>query len=50
MKTAVLLVNLGSPTEPSSLSDLREVVDALEQEIPADLWPLPTYREMLHVK
>lgn len=33
-----------------AMSDLREVVDALEQEIPADLWPLPTYREMLHVK
>ena len=30
-----------------AMGDLREVVDALESEVSADLWPLPTYREML---
>ena len=29
---------------------LRETSDALEATIPSDLWPLPTYREMLFVK
>lgn len=33
-----------------ALSDLREVVDELETLIPKDLWPLPTYREMLSIK
>jgi len=27
--------------------DLRKDVDALEQLVPADLWPVPTYAEML---
>jgi glutamine synthetase len=29
---------------------LRETSDGLESTIPHDLWPLPTYREMLFVK
>jgi glutamine synthetase len=29
---------------------LREVVDELETRVAADLWPLPTYREMLFIK
>lgn len=33
-----------------AIADLREHVDALETRIPADLWPLPTYREMLVMK
>ena len=34
----------------TAMADLREVVDDLEQHTPADLWPLPTYREMLVIK
>ena len=34
----------------TTMADLREIVDTLEQRIPADLWPMPTYREMLHIK
>lgn len=33
-----------------ALSDLREVVDDLESVVAADLWPLPSYREMLTIK
>ena len=29
---------------------LREAGDALESLVPQDLWPLPTYREMLFIK
>jgi len=29
---------------------VREVVDALEGLVPDDLWPLPTYQEMLFIK
>jgi glutamine synthetase len=32
------------------MTALREVGDALENIVPQDLWPLPTYREMLFVK
>jgi glutamine synthetase len=32
------------------MAALREAGDALECIVPADLWPLPTYREMLFVK
>ncbi|MBL0926392.1 MAG: glutamine synthetase III [Phycisphaerales bacterium] len=32
------------------LTDLREIVDELERHTADDLWPLPTYREMLFVK
>jgi glutamine synthetase len=34
---------------PAALG-VREVVDKLEKIVPDDLWPLPTYREMLFVK
>ena len=33
-----------------TMTTLREVGDLLENVIPQDLWPLPTYREMLFVK
>ncbi len=33
-----------------ALADLRTVVDGLETQVPADLWPLPTYAEMLFLK
>jgi glutamine synthetase len=33
-----------------AMSALREVGDALENIVPQNLWPLPTYREMLFVK
>jgi glutamine synthetase len=29
---------------------VRKVVDRLEKQLPDDLWPLPTYRDMLFVK
>ncbi len=32
------------------MSDLRELADELERRVANDLWPLPTYREMLFVK
>ena len=34
----------------STWSRKREAGDALEMLVPQDLWPLPTYREMLFVK
>ncbi|HEX9366531.1 MAG TPA: hypothetical protein VF921_07885, partial [Vicinamibacterales bacterium] len=33
-----------------AMTALREVGDALENIVPQNLWPLPTYREMLFVK
>jgi glutamine synthetase len=33
-----------------AMSAVRAACDALEGVVPADLWPLPTYREMLFVK
>ena len=30
-----------------AMGKVRSACDALEQAVPADLWPLPTYREML---
>ena len=32
------------------MNDVREDVDALEAEVADDLWPLPTYQEMLFIK
>jgi glutamine synthetase type III len=29
---------------------LREVVDALEMKTASDLWPLPSYRDLLFTK
>jgi glutamine synthetase len=33
-----------------AMGALRETADALESIVPQDLWPLPTYREMLFIK
>ncbi|MFM9956966.1 MAG: glutamine synthetase III [Phycisphaerales bacterium] len=33
-----------------AMLDLREAADELERHIADDLWPLPTYREMLFIK
>jgi glutamine synthetase len=33
-----------------ALNDVRDVVDRLERVVPDDLWPFPTYREMLFIK
>ena len=33
-----------------AMAKLREIGDAIEIETPHEIWPLPTYREMLFVK
>ena len=33
-----------------AMGAVRAVVDRLEKVIPDDIWPLPTYRDMLFVK
>jgi glutamine synthetase len=33
-----------------ALDQVRDVVDRLERVVPDDLWPIPTYREMLFIK
>jgi glutamine synthetase len=33
-----------------AMNALREAGDALECLVPHDIWPLPTYREMLFIK
>ena len=33
-----------------AMADLRQAADTLETHVAADLWPLPTYREMLFLK
>lgn len=33
-----------------AMSDLRDAVDQMEQFVAADLWPMPTYRELLFIK
>jgi glutamine synthetase len=33
-----------------ALASLREAADQVESILPDDLWPLPTYREMLFIK
>ncbi|SEN37333.1 glutamine synthetase III [Nitrosomonas marina] len=33
-----------------AMEDLRHVADQLEKIVPDDLWPLPSYREMLFIK
>jgi glutamine synthetase len=33
-----------------AMATLREAADGLETIVPQDLWPLPTYREMLFIK
>jgi glutamine synthetase len=39
----------GPSAEIAAMNELRAAVDALEALVPADLWPLPTYSEMLCV-
>jgi glutamine synthetase len=34
----------------TAIGDLREIVDEVESRVSADLWPIPTYREMLLLK
>ena len=36
-----------SPDIISSMNKLRETVDALEGLVPDEIWPLPTYAEMM---
>lgn len=33
-----------------AMDQVRDVVDRLERVVPDDLWPVPTYREMLFIK
>jgi glutamine synthetase len=33
-----------------AMKQVRSVVDRLEKVVPDDLWPIPTYRDMLFVK
>jgi len=33
-----------------AMAKVRAVADKLEKVVPDDLWPIPTYRDMLHVK
>jgi len=33
-----------------AMASLREIADQIESILPDDLWPLPTYREMLFIK
>ena len=33
-----------------AMAKARELSDRLEQNVPADIWPLPTYAEMLFIK
>jgi glutamine synthetase len=33
-----------------AMNEVRDVVDRLERLVPDDLWPVPTYRDMLFVK
>ncbi len=41
--------HMGSEVRPA-MSRLRSIVDSLEATVAADLWPLPTYRQLLHLK
>ena len=34
----------------AAMGELRETVDLVEREMPDDMWPLPTYQEMLFLK
>ena len=44
---AVLEAAEGPAAEIVAMNELRAAVDALEALVPADLWPMPTYSEML---
>ena len=43
-------VFVGTRVPVYNLFDYLEAGDSLEGLVPQDLWPLPTYREMLFVK
>jgi glutamine synthetase len=34
----------------SAMQDLRDLGDAIEDVVAADLWPMPTYRELLSIR
>ena len=40
-------VRLAPPASAASLRSLRDVVDALEEIVAADCWPVPTYDDIL---
>ena len=39
----------GSSAQLAAMNELRASVDALEALVPSDLWPLPTYSDMLFI-
>jgi glutamine synthetase len=41
--------HINSKVKPA-MAELREVVDTLEQHVSAEIWPLPTYRDLLFLK
>ncbi|MBA2626926.1 MAG: glutamine synthetase type III, partial [Gemmatimonadales bacterium] len=41
--------HMGAAVRPT-MARLRTIVDSLEATVAADLWPLPTYRQLLHLK
>ncbi len=43
-------INKGEPfAMRAAMEDAREIVDALEAVVDADLWPVPTYAQMLNI-
>jgi glutamine synthetase len=40
----------GSDALVPAMAKVREIVDAMEMIVPDDLWPLPTYQEMLFIR
>lgn len=40
-------MRLALPASAVSLRSLRDVVDALEEIVAADYWPVPTYDDIL---
>jgi glutamine synthetase len=48
-ETSSKVVHMREKVIPAMLK-VREVVDRLEKLVPDDLWPVPTYRDMLFVK
>jgi glutamine synthetase len=43
-------LKLFSTTTRPLMEDVRELADELEIHVPSDLWPLPSYREMLFIR
>ena len=48
-EVAEKVVHMRSNVIPA-MNAVRDVADRMEKVIPDDLWPLPTYRDMLFVK